>query len=182
MDKASGRFNLTLLLALMLVAIIAALGITVTVQHVSVTQLVGTNEQLLSEKSLLKRLAETLSKRPFSSMIWRERRSMTTRYSGKKASAGWWLSGGWLKATTVPVSLCLMTQLSSCVRTEIQYVDTPPVPIPLALLADCPVPDIPEPFTWGDSLVLNESLLNSLANCNHDKAVIRKPNWNGNND
>jgi len=36
------------------------------------------------------------------------------------------------------------------------------------------VPLIPDPFTWGDSLELNERLLNSLANCNRDKAAIRK--------
>ncbi|WP_444505527.1 Rz1-like lysis system protein LysC [Candidatus Pantoea formicae] len=89
-------------------------------------------------------------------------------------STGWWLSGGWLKATTVPLSLCLLTQLSSCVRTEIRHVDTTPSPIPAALLADCPVPDIPEPFTWGDSLVLNERLLTSLLTCNNDKAAIRE--------
>jgi hypothetical protein len=60
------------------------------------------------------------------------------------------------------------------VRTEIRYIDTPPVPIPAALLADCPVPDIPDPFTWGDSLVLNERLLTSLLVCNNDKAAIRE--------
>lgn len=50
MVPVTSRYKLTLLLVLMLVAIIAALGITVTVQHVSVTQLIHTNEQLLSEK------------------------------------------------------------------------------------------------------------------------------------
>ncbi|WP_419761079.1 Rz1-like lysis system protein LysC [Pantoea rodasii] len=58
-------------------------------------------------------------------------------------------------------------------RTEIRYVDTPQVPIPVALLADCPVPDIPDPFAWGDSLILNERLLTSLLTCNKDKSAIR---------
>jgi len=44
----------------------------------------------------------------------------------------------------------------------------------VSLLADCAVPLIPDPLTWGDSLELNERLLNALEQCNHDKAAIRK--------
>jgi hypothetical protein len=47
------------------------------------------------------------------------------------------------------------------------------VPIPLSLLADCEVPPIPEPLTWGDSLELNEQLLTALQKCNNDKAALR---------
>jgi ribosome biogenesis protein Tsr3 len=36
------------------------------------------------------------------------------------------------------------------------------------------MPLIPDPLTWGDSLELNERLLNALEQCNHDKAAIRK--------
>lgn|GEM_PF-1570747 len=48
------------------------------------------------------------------------------------------------------------------------------MPIPATLLADCEVLPIPEPFTWGDSLELNERLLTALQTCNNDKASIRK--------
>ncbi|WP_418935809.1 hypothetical protein [Klebsiella pneumoniae] len=34
--------------------------------------------------------------------------------------------------------------------------------------------DGPAPFTWADSLMLNEQLLAALENCNSDKAAIRK--------
>ncbi|MCV6005080.1 peptidase, partial [Escherichia coli] len=37
-----------------------------------------------------------------------------------------------------------------------------------------PVPFIPNPLTYGASLELNVSLLSALANCNRDKADIRK--------
>ncbi|WP_441343303.1 Rz1-like lysis system protein LysC [Pantoea piersonii] len=70
--------------------------------------------------------------------------------------------------------LSLLPLLTSCARTETKYVQVPPVQIPVSLLADCEVPLIPDPFTWGDSVELNERLLNSLANCNRDKAAIRK--------
>ncbi|WP_423139584.1 Rz1-like lysis system protein LysC [Pantoea ananatis] len=46
--------------------------------------------------------------------------------------------------------------------------------MPVSLTADCPVPEIPEPFTWGSSLELNERLLTALENCNSDKAAIRQ--------
>lgn len=62
MDLVTSRFNLTLLLALMLVAIIAALGITVTVQHVSVTHLIHSNQQLLSEKKSAEAIARNFIK------------------------------------------------------------------------------------------------------------------------
>lgn len=72
------------------------------------------------------------------------------------------------------VALLTTISLVSCARTETKYVQVPPVQIPVSLLADCEVPLIPDPFTWGDSVELNERLLNSLANCNRDKAAIRK--------
>ncbi|WP_422394577.1 Rz1-like lysis system protein LysC [Pantoea ananatis] len=46
--------------------------------------------------------------------------------------------------------------------------------MPASLTADCPVPEIPEPFTWGASLDLNERLLTEIENCNADKAAIRQ--------
>ncbi|MGK3131136.1 hypothetical protein ACCW76_18250 [Pantoea sp. C8B4] len=72
------------------------------------------------------------------------------------------------------LSLFLMTQLSSCVRTETKYVSAPAVPLPESLLSDCTVPELPEHFTWGASLELNEKLLTELQNCNRDKAAIRE--------
>ncbi|MGG6196163.1 Rz1-like lysis system protein LysC [Pantoea allii] len=50
----------------------------------------------------------------------------------------------------------------------------PAVAIPAELTADCPVPEIPDPLTWGGSLDLTERLLTALENCNKDKASIRK--------
>ncbi|WP_419720311.1 Rz1-like lysis system protein LysC [Pantoea agglomerans] len=68
----------------------------------------------------------------------------------------------------------LVTLLTSCARTETHYVPVPPVPIPASLLADCKVPPIPEPLTWGESLELNERLLSVVGQCNRDKAAIRQ--------
>jgi len=65
-------------------------------------------------------------------------------------------------------------QLTSCAHTDTRYIDTPAVPIPAALLSDCPIPDIPGKFTWGDSLELNERLITALQTCNNDKAAIRE--------
>ncbi|HIF5920270.1 TPA: Rz1-like lysis system protein LysC [Raoultella ornithinolytica] len=48
------------------------------------------------------------------------------------------------------------------------------MPIPANLTSDCPIPEIPDPFTWGDSLELNEQLLTALENCNVDKTKIRQ--------
>lgn len=62
MVPVASRFNLTLLLTLMLVAIIAALGITVTVQHVSVTHLIKSNQQLVSEKKSAEAIARNFIK------------------------------------------------------------------------------------------------------------------------
>ncbi|WP_444850723.1 Rz1-like lysis system protein LysC [Pantoea ananatis] len=70
--------------------------------------------------------------------------------------------------------LFLPLLLASCARTSTNYVTVPPVPIPVNLTADCYIPAIPDPFTWGDSLTLNEQLLKSLESCNRDKAAIRK--------
>lgn len=92
----------------------------------------------------------------------------------QKASKGWLSSGRHLKAIVALFSLFLLPLLTSCARTETKYVPVPPVQIPVSLLADCEVPLIPDPFTWGDSVELNERLLNSLANCNRDKAAIRQ--------
>ncbi|WP_430438606.1 Rz1-like lysis system protein LysC [Pantoea eucalypti] len=64
--------------------------------------------------------------------------------------------------------------LTSCASTSTNYVQIPPVPIPATLLADCEVPQIPDPFTWGKSLELNERFMTAIQNCNKDKAAIRE--------
>jgi len=107
-------------------------------------------------------------------MIWLEQHCMINSDNGKKANTGWWSSGDWLKETIVLRCLFLMLLLSSCARTETEYVVTPPAPIPESLLIECPIPEIPEGFTWGNSLELNERLLTALNNCNNDKAAIQK--------
>ncbi|PCQ38750.1 MULTISPECIES: Rz1-like lysis system protein LysC [Providencia] len=63
--------------------------------------------------------------------------------------------------------------LSSCTTTRIEYVQTPPIPIPAHLLNDCLPEYIPETFPWGDSLLINESLLKVIEQCNLDKKAIR---------
>nr|DAQ93085.1 MAG TPA: hypothetical protein [Caudoviricetes sp.] len=79
-----------------------------------------------------------------------------------------------LRAMTALFGLFLLSQLTACVRTETKYVPVQPVPLPAELTADCPAPEIADPFTWGDSLALNELLLTALENCNVDKAKIRE--------
>ncbi|MGZ0012044.1 Rz1-like lysis system protein LysC [Providencia hangzhouensis] len=70
--------------------------------------------------------------------------------------------------------MLLVMLLSSCTTTQIEYVQTPSVPIPAHLLNDCLPEYIPETFPWGDSLLLNESLLTVIEQCNLDKKAIRK--------
>ncbi|HHF8802670.1 TPA: Rz1 lytic protein [Escherichia coli] len=41
-------------------------------------------------------------------------------------------------------------------------------------MAETPQPDLPDHFTWGSSLDLNVALLSALAQCNTDKADIRR--------
>ncbi|HEC9152293.1 TPA: hypothetical protein R4D87_002101 [Salmonella enterica subsp. enterica serovar Javiana] len=50
----------------------------------------------------------------------------------------------------------------------------PPVPFPAEWLADCIVPPLPEPFTFGASVDYNLQLLAVVKNCNVDKANIRR--------
>ncbi|WP_336432514.1 hypothetical protein [Providencia rettgeri] len=48
------------------------------------------------------------------------------------------------------------------------------MPIPAHLLNDCLPEYIPQTFSWGDSLLLNESLLTVIEQCNLDKKAIRE--------
>ncbi|MGM7910498.1 Rz1-like lysis system protein LysC [Yersinia enterocolitica] len=50
----------------------------------------------------------------------------------------------------------------------------PQVPIPASLLSDCTPPKIQEVLTWGNSLLLNDTLLTVIEQCNADKASIRQ--------
>ncbi|WP_425312831.1 Rz1-like lysis system protein LysC [Providencia rettgeri] len=70
--------------------------------------------------------------------------------------------------------MLLVMLLSSCTTTRIEYVQAPPVPIPDHLLNDCLPEYIPEIFSWGDSLLINESLLTVIEQCNLDKKAIRE--------
>ncbi|WP_423252191.1 Rz1-like lysis system protein LysC [Yersinia enterocolitica] len=56
----------------------------------------------------------------------------------------------------------------------------PQVPIPASLLSDCIPPEVPEILTWGNSLLLNDTLLMVIEQCNADKASIRKIEENRN--
>ncbi|WP_430252870.1 Rz1-like lysis system protein LysC [Providencia vermicola] len=73
----------------------------------------------------------------------------------------------------LPLMLLVML-LSSCTSTQKEYVQTPLVPIPAHLLNDCLPEYIPEIFSWGNSLLLNESLLTVIEQCNLDKKAIRE--------
>ncbi|WP_441369599.1 Rz1-like lysis system protein LysC [Yersinia intermedia] len=46
--------------------------------------------------------------------------------------------------------------------------------MPASLLSDCIPPEIPEILTWGNSLLLNDTLLTVIEQCNADKASIRQ--------
>ncbi|QGF22047.1 Rz-like spanin [Erwinia phage Midgardsormr38] len=72
--------------------------------------------------------------------------------------------------------LCLTTLLASCANRQIQYatVKTPYLPIPASLLSECLVPDIPRAMTYGDSVLLNFRLLDSLDECNGKLRAISK--------
>ncbi|WP_427213149.1 Rz1-like lysis system protein LysC [Yersinia enterocolitica] len=70
--------------------------------------------------------------------------------------------------------LFLLPLLTSCGNTQIKYVQVPQVPIPASLLSDCIPPEIPEILTWGNSLLLNDTLLTVIEQCNADKASIRQ--------
>nr|WP_073991240.1 hypothetical protein [Yersinia rohdei] len=74
---------------------------------------------------------------------------------------------------SVLFGLFLLPLLTSCANTQIKYVQVPPVPIPASLLSDCMPPEIPEVLTWGNSLLLNDTLLTVIEQCNADKASIR---------
>lgn len=73
-----------------------------------------------------------------------------------------------------PVLLCLPWLLTACVKPSVQYVQVAPVPLPAEWLADCIVPPLPEPFTFGASVDYNLQLLAVVKNCNVDKANIRR--------
>ncbi|EPJ1403807.1 Rz1-like lysis system protein LysC [Yersinia enterocolitica] len=74
----------------------------------------------------------------------------------------------------VLISLFLLPLLTSCGNTQIKYVQVPQVPIPASLLSDCTPPEIQEVLTWGNSLLLNDTLLTVIEQCNADKASIRQ--------
>ncbi|WP_445376029.1 Rz1-like lysis system protein LysC [Pantoea dispersa] len=90
------------------------------------------------------------------------------------ASSGSYLSVKPLRMISALFSLFLLPLLTGCGHTETRFIQVPPVAIPSELTADCPVPEIPDPLSWGGSLDLNERLLTALDNCNSDKAAIRK--------
>ncbi|EEJ1463796.1 hypothetical protein AHN10_005371 [Salmonella enterica subsp. enterica] len=48
------------------------------------------------------------------------------------------------------------------------------MPLPAEWTADCMVPPVPEPFTFGASVDYNLQLLAVIKNCNVDKANIRR--------
>ncbi len=84
------------------------------------------------------------------------------------------ISGLLLRMMIALIALSLLAQLSGCNNSRTVYVKVPVVPLPASLTADTPQPDLPDHFTWGSSLDLNVALLSALAQCNTDKADIRR--------
>ncbi|HID5224832.1 TPA: Rz1-like lysis system protein LysC [Proteus mirabilis] len=72
-----------------------------------------------------------------------------------------------------PILLFLVTLLSGCTTIQKEYVPVEHIAIPAHLTADCLLPYIPEQMTWGESLMLNISLLSVIEQCNSDKKAIR---------
>lgn len=79
---------------------------------------------------------------------------------------------------TVSLALfcCLVMLLTGCGNKQIQYatVKTPHLLIPASLLSECPIPIIPQGMTYGDSVLLNFQLLDSLDECNGKLRAISK--------
>nr|WP_282555190.1 peptidase [Providencia stuartii] len=73
----------------------------------------------------------------------------------------------------MPLIVWLVMLLSSCTNIQKEYVPQPQMAIPAYLLDDCLPPIIPLELTWGDSLLLNETLLTIIEQCNLDKQAIR---------
>lgn len=78
------------------------------------------------------------------------------------------------QATPALASLFLGMALTLSGCTQIKYVQVPPAKIPSELTDDTIPSAMPDPFTFGASLVWNEQLLTSIGQCNLDKAGIRK--------
>ena len=72
------------------------------------------------------------------------------------------------KATRAVWLCCLMASLSGCAKSQIQYeaVKVKQAPIPASLLSECRTPIIQKDMTYGDSVLLNLALLDSLDECN----------------
>lgn len=84
------------------------------------------------------------------------------------------LSKLFLSIMIVPILLFLMMLLSGCTTIQKEYVPVEYIAIPAHLTADCLLPYIPEQMTWGESLMLNISLLSVIDQCNSDKKAIRE--------
>ena len=79
------------------------------------------------------------------------------------------------KATLAPMILSLLMLLSGCStpQTVHDVVKVKSLPLPANLLTECPVPQLPEKMTFGDSVQLNMTLLLSIENCNGQLEAIR---------
>lgn len=79
-----------------------------------------------------------------------------------------------LKRANVLLLLFLMVSLAGCSNTKEIFVPVPSVPVPAHLLADCPLPVIPDELTYGGAILLLTDAMKSIAGCNHDKQAIRE--------
>ncbi|MCF1266136.1 peptidase [Morganella morganii] len=46
--------------------------------------------------------------------------------------------------------------------------------VPVHLLADCPLPVIPDELTYGGAILLLTDAMKIIADCNHDKRAIQE--------
>lgn len=80
----------------------------------------------------------------------------------------------YLKRMNVLPLLCLAVLPAGCSNTRETFVPAPVVPVPAHLLADCPLPVIPDELTYGGAILLLTDAMKTIADCNHDKRAIRE--------
>lgn len=80
----------------------------------------------------------------------------------------------YLKRVSVLPFLCLAVLPAGCSNTKETFVPAPLVPVPVHLLADCPLPVIPDELTYGGAILLLTDAMKIIADCNHDKRAIQE--------
>lgn len=73
------------------------------------------------------------------------------------------------------ILIALALLMSGCSNKQIEYesVKTPTTAIPANLTSDVPVPYISKQMTFGDSVQLNFTMLDTIGTCNYQLGAIR---------